>query len=89
MATAKALILRKGAVRSRELVEAGVARAQLSRLVASGDLIRLSRGIYTVPENVHLDGEESVLVVAERWTLIGMSVSLLLFSNARMLFDLK
>lgn len=65
-ATAKALILRRGAVRSRELVEAGVARAQLSRLVAAGDLIRLSRGIYTVPGMVQADGDEGVLVVAER-----------------------
>lgn len=64
-ATAKALILRRGAVRSRELVEAGVARAQLSRLVAAGDLIRLSRGIYTVP-GMQAEGDEGVLVVAER-----------------------
>ena len=65
-ATAKALIRRKGAVRSRELVEAGVARAQLSRLVATGDLVRLARGIYTVPGAVHTEGDEGVLVVAER-----------------------
>ena len=43
-AIAKALIQQKGVVRSRELVDAGVARAQLSRLVAKGDLIVLSYG---------------------------------------------
>ena len=65
-ATAKALIQRKGAVRSRELVEAGVARVQLSRLVAGGELIRLARGVYTAPGVVLPGSEEGVLVVAER-----------------------
>ena len=65
-ATAKALVQRKGAVRSRELVEAGVARVQLSRLVAAGELIRLARGVYTAPGVVLPGSEEGVLVVAER-----------------------
>ena len=65
-ATAKALIQRKGAVRSRELVDAGVARVQLSRLVAGGELIRLARGVYTAPGAVLPGSEEGVLVVAER-----------------------
>ena len=65
-ATAKALIQRKGAVRSRELVEAGVARVQLSRLVAAGELIRLARGVYTAPGVALPGSEEGVLVVAER-----------------------
>ena len=65
-ATAKALIQRKGAVRSRELVDAGVARVQLSRLVAAGELIRLARGVYTAPGAVLPGSEEGVLVVAER-----------------------
>ena len=65
-ATAKALVQRKGAVRSRELVEAGVARVQLSRLVAAGELIRLARGVYTAPGAVLPGSEEGVLVVAER-----------------------
>ena len=65
-AMAKALIQRKGAVRSRELVEAGVARAQLSRLVATGELIRLARGVYTAPGVALPETEEGVLVVAER-----------------------
>ena len=65
-ATAKALIRRKGAVRSRELVEAGIARSQLSRLVAAGDLVRLSRGIYTVPGTGKQDADEGALIVAQR-----------------------
>lgn len=65
-ATAKALIQRRGAVRSRELVDAGIARAQLSRLVAAGDLIRLARGVYTAPGVDLTATEEGVLVVAER-----------------------
>lgn len=66
--TAKELLRRKGAVRSRELVEAGIARVQLSRMVASGELIRLSRGLYSLPERVGADVDEGVLVVAERIT---------------------
>lgn len=66
VATAKALIQRKGAVRSRELVDAGVARVQLSRLVAAGELIRLARGVYTAPGVALPGSEEGVLVVAER-----------------------
>ena len=47
-AIAKALIRRQGTARSRELVAAGVARAQLSRLVAAGDLVRPARGVYAL-----------------------------------------
>jgi len=65
-AIAKALIRRKGAVRSRELVQAGVARAQLSRLVTSGELIRLSRGVYSIPGGSAREMDDGVLVVAER-----------------------
>ena len=65
-AIAKTLIRRKGAARSRELVEAGVARSQLSRLVATGDLVRLSRGIYTMPGSMKQDADEGALIVAKR-----------------------
>lgn len=64
--TAKALIRRKGAVRSRELVEAGIARVQLSRLVAAGKLVRLARGVYSAPGVALPGADEGVLVVAER-----------------------
>ncbi len=49
LATARALIRRRGSVRSKVLEDAGIARAQLSRLVASGELVRLSRGLYSLP----------------------------------------
>lgn len=62
----KAMIRRRGAVRSRDLVSAGVARAQLSRMVAAGTLIRLSRGVYTLPGTNGTEGDESEWVVAER-----------------------
>lgn len=65
-ATAKALIQRKGAVRSRDLVDAGVARVQISRLVAAGELVRLARGVYTAPGVALPGSDEGVLVVAER-----------------------
>lgn len=65
-ATARELIQRTGTARSRDMVRAGVARAQLSRLVASGDLLRLSRGIYTLPDLAPAEGREGLLVIAER-----------------------
>jgi predicted transcriptional regulator of viral defense system len=41
---------RAGALRARELEATGIARAQLSRLVAAGKLQRLARGLYALPE---------------------------------------
>lgn len=67
VATVKALIRSKGAVRSRELVDAGVARSQLSRLIAAGELVRLSRGIYALPGMIQPDADEGVLIVAKRF----------------------
>lgn len=64
-AIAKALIRRQGTARSRELVAAGVARAQLSRLVAAGELARLARGLYALPGQSG-SSEDSVLLVAQR-----------------------
>ena len=64
-AIAKALIRRHGTARSRELVAAGVARAQLSRLVAAGELIRPARGVYALPGQGG-STEDSVLLVARR-----------------------
>jgi predicted transcriptional regulator of viral defense system len=66
LAIAKALIQRTGAARSRDLVRAGVARAQLSRLVAAGNLQRLSRGVYMLPGLASAEGQEGLQVVAER-----------------------
>ncbi len=59
------LLGRGGALRSRELVHAGVTRSELSRLVASGQLLRLGRGLYAAPG--YQPGEHQALVaVAKR-----------------------
>lgn len=62
---ARALIGRHGTARSRELEAAGMARAQLSRLVASGDLIRVARGLYALPGREPAS-DEALVVVAKR-----------------------
>ncbi len=49
-AKARKLLRRAGTLRARELVTAGIARAQLTRLVEAGALIRLSRGVYALAE---------------------------------------
>ena len=49
LATARSLAQRHGAVRSKVLEAAGVARAQHARMVTSGDLVRLARGLYALP----------------------------------------
>jgi predicted transcriptional regulator of viral defense system len=43
------VLRRTGTARSRDFVARGVTRSQLSRLVASGKLIRLGRGLYAAP----------------------------------------
>lgn len=65
--TARALILRRGgAARSRDLVDAGIARSQVSRMVAAGELVRISRGVYAVVDKVASKNDDSVRIVAER-----------------------
>jgi predicted transcriptional regulator of viral defense system len=46
---AKKALRRSGTARARELEADGVPRAQLSRLVAAGELQRLARGVYALP----------------------------------------
>jgi predicted transcriptional regulator of viral defense system len=59
------LLGRGGALRSRELVHAGLTRRELSRMVASGRLLRLGRGLYAAPG--YQPGEHQALVaVAKR-----------------------
>ena len=59
------LLGRGGPLRSRELVHAGLTRSELSRMVASGRLVRLGRGLYAAPE--YEPGENQALVaVAQR-----------------------
>lgn len=43
------IVRRSGTARSRDLVAAGATRAQLSRMVATGDLVRVARGLYAAP----------------------------------------
>ena len=59
------LLRRVGTARSQELVAAGATRSELSRLVASGDLLRVARGIYALPD--HQASEQASLAsVAKR-----------------------
>jgi predicted transcriptional regulator of viral defense system len=54
-----------GPLRSRAFVHAGLTRSELSRMVASGRLIRLGRGLYAAPE--YQPGEnQALLAVAQR-----------------------
>jgi predicted transcriptional regulator of viral defense system len=47
---ARKALSRSGTARASELEAAGVPRVQLSRLVAAGDLQRLARGVYALPD---------------------------------------
>lgn len=59
------LLHRSGTVRARELEALGVARRQLSRMVAAGRLTRVGRGLYALPG--YRGGEhEALLAVARR-----------------------
>lgn len=65
-AKARKLLRRAGSLRARELVAAGVARAQLSRLVEAGALIRLSRGVYALPGGNNGGADDGLRIIAER-----------------------
>lgn len=59
------LLRRSGTARSHELVSAGITRSVLSRMVATAQLARVSRGLYALPG--YQGGEHSALVtVAKR-----------------------
>lgn len=61
----KTLLRRAGTARSRDLVASGITRSELSRRVASGQLVRVARGQYALPG--YQGGEHSALVaVAKR-----------------------
>ncbi len=54
-----------GTARSCELVATGITRSQISRMVAAGQLVRVARGLYALPD--YQGGEHSALVaVAKR-----------------------
>lgn len=59
------LLRRGGTARSHELVTAGMTRSQLSRMVAAGQLARVARGLYGLPD---YQGSEhsALLTVAKR-----------------------
>src|SRR6266850_3774825 len=59
-------LLKRGApLRSQELERAGLTRIELSRMVASGQLLRVARGLYAAPG--YQSGEHDALVaVAKR-----------------------
>lgn len=65
-ARARKLLQRAGTLRARELVAAGIARAQLARLVDAGALIRMSRGVYALPGKTRCDADDGLRIIAER-----------------------
>ena len=58
------LLRRVGTARSNQLVQVGAARAQLSRMVVAGDLVRVSRGLYALPE--YQGGEHAALATVTK-----------------------
>jgi predicted transcriptional regulator of viral defense system len=58
-------LLRRGPVRSRDLVAAGLTRTEISRRVATGELLRISRGLYATP-NYEQGEHGSMAAVAMR-----------------------
>jgi len=61
----QSLLRRTGTARSHELVASGTTRSQLSRMVATGQLQRVARGLYALPD--YESGEHGALVtVAKR-----------------------
>ena len=61
----RSLLRRAGTARSRDLVAAGITRSQLSRMVAAGQVVRVSRGLYALAD--YQSGEHGALVtVAKR-----------------------
>ena len=61
----RSLLRRSGTLRTSQLVAAGVARVQLSRMVAAGTLKRVSRGIYALP-SYRPPQNAALLMVAQR-----------------------
>lgn len=60
-----ALLKRNGTARARDLEVAGIARVQLSRLVASGDLVRIARGLYALSDR-DAGANEALVIVSRR-----------------------
>lgn len=62
--TLRRIANRKGAVRPRELAEHGVSRTTLHRMVRQGELLRVGRGLYRLPEGPYT--EHATLVEVHR-----------------------
>lgn len=62
---ARALLTARGIVRLKELRDAGVTAATVSRMERSGEVIRLARGLYQLP-NAPLDANHSLAEAAKR-----------------------
>jgi predicted transcriptional regulator of viral defense system len=60
---ARALLALKGVVRLAELVDAGITTATISRMLKRGDVVRLGRGLYQLP-NQSVDANHDLAVVA-------------------------
>lgn len=61
---AKAILHRAATARSRELVAAGITRSELSRMVATEELVRVARGLYALPD--YQSGEHGALVMVAK-----------------------
>lgn len=62
---AQSLLMERGILRLVELREAGVTAATMSRMERAGEVIRLSRGVYQLPD-AELDRNHSLAEVAKR-----------------------
>jgi len=58
------LLRRAGTARSRDFVAAGITRSQLSRMVVAGQLVRVARGLYAMPD--YQSGEHGALVAVAK-----------------------
>jgi predicted transcriptional regulator of viral defense system len=57
--------LAKGVLRARDIEALGIPRVQLSRWVAAGELVRIGRGLYALPDR-EIGEHESILHAAKR-----------------------
>ena len=64
-AKAKHLLETHGSARARELRAAGLEGAQIARLVKRGELVRLARGVYSLPGRAP-SADEGLQIVARR-----------------------
>ena len=62
---ALALLQRRGMVRQAEFNAAGVTAATISRMERAGDIVRITRGLYQLPD-APLDAQQSLAEVARR-----------------------